>query len=81
MNFHILAKKNFGPGIAYNNFTTVRSPASLRSRKCYWFLCTMNPPALTADVICEWPISYFLAYFANESKKYQKSEFHGLIIY
>ena len=23
MNFHILAKKNFGPGIAYNNFTTV----------------------------------------------------------
>ena len=24
MNFHILAKKNFGPGIAFSKFTTVR---------------------------------------------------------
>ena len=24
MNFHILAKKNLGPGVAYNKFTTVR---------------------------------------------------------
>ena len=24
MNFHILAKKNFGPGVANNKFTTVR---------------------------------------------------------
>ena len=23
MNFHILAKKNLGPGVAYNKFTTV----------------------------------------------------------
>ena len=55
--------------------------ASLRPRKCYWVLYTMNPPALTADVICEWTLSNFLADFANQSKKYQKSEFHGLIIY
>ena len=25
MNFHILAKKNLGPGVAYNKFTTVRA--------------------------------------------------------
>ena len=25
MNFHILAKKNFGPGVAYSEFTTVRT--------------------------------------------------------
>ena len=25
MNFHILAKKNFGPGVAYSEFTTVRA--------------------------------------------------------
>ena len=26
MNFHILAKKNLGPGVAYNKFTTVGAP-------------------------------------------------------
>ena len=31
MNFHILAKKNLGPGVAYNKFTTVR-PHSLRGK-------------------------------------------------
>ena len=25
MNFHILAKKNFGPGVANSKFTTVRA--------------------------------------------------------
>ena len=25
MNFHILAKKNFGPGVANSKFTTVRT--------------------------------------------------------
>ena len=25
MNFHILAKKNFGPGVAFSKFTTVRA--------------------------------------------------------
>ena len=27
MNFHILAKKNLGPGVAYNKFTTVCADA------------------------------------------------------
>ena len=29
MNFHILAKKNLGPGVAYNKFTTVRARMSV----------------------------------------------------
>ena len=30
MNFHILAKKNLGPGVAYNKFTTVGASALRR---------------------------------------------------
>ena len=33
MNFHILAKKNFGPGVAYSEFTTVLARACVFERK------------------------------------------------
>ena len=34
MNFHILAKKNFGPGVAYSEFTTVRASMGWQARLC-----------------------------------------------